>query len=269
MLPIIKREGRKARANAIVNQLNKRNYDVIIFQEIFHKHSRKIITEGLKATYPHNTPILNKKFVTIKTNGGVMIFSRHPIKTIHEIKYSERTGIDRMSRKGALMTEINFNGKLVQVIGTHLQAFGEQPIMYAQYEQLASALLDRYKKEGVPQLICGDFNTIKVIPPTLPDDISQTFIARLARYDYLLSTLRALDGELDGDQQFTMDRPYNDLCVSRKEYRLLLDYAFLRPNGLIGYSIKRKVQIIRQRWSPEHEDLSDHFGLEAVLTFKD
>jgi len=268
MLPIIKHNAKSTRAHAIVEQLNKRNYDVVIFQELFHRNSRKIITEVLIAKYPYNTPVLNKKSIAFKTNGGVMIFSKYPIKEIHELRYSDRTGIDRMSRKGALMAEIDVNGKLVQVVGTHLQAFGVQSIMYSQYKELASGLLDPYTKAGVPQLICGDFNTLKSLPPKLPVGISQSFVDRLARYQVLVETLRATDGDLEGKQQYTMDRPYNDLCVSRKEYRLLLDYAFLRPNGLTSYSIKRRVQIIRQRWSLEHEDLSDHFALEAVLLWR-
>lgn len=266
MLPIIKSNSKPVRAKAIINQLNLRDYDVIVFQELFQKRSRRIIRNGLVKKYPYHTPVLNKKSIAFKTNGGVMLFSKYPIKNIYEVRYSSRSGIDKMSRKGALMAELEVNGRIIQVAGTHLQAFGAQEIMYDQYRQLAS-FLDKYKKENTPQIICGDFNTIKVIPPKLPADISRSFIDRLARYAVMLETLKASDGDLSGDQQFTMDRPYNDLCTTRKEYRLLLDYVLLRPNGVTDLSVKRQVQIIKQRWSEEHEDLSDHYGLEAVIKF--
>jgi endonuclease/exonuclease/phosphatase family metal-dependent hydrolase len=267
MLPnVTKGNSRATRAKAIVDQLNTRNYDVIVFQELFHKRARKIVTKGLTQKYPYHTPVLNKKSLAFKTNGGVMIFSKHTISGCHQIRFQSRTGFDRMSRKGAILADISFNNKEIQVAGTHLQAFGAQEIMYNQYNQINGELLLPNYKSGVPQFICGDFNTLKSLPPKLPDNVSQTFVDRLARYQVMLQTLQAADGDLTGEQQFTMDRPYNDLCVTRKEYRLLLDYILLRSDRPQPYSIQRKVQIIRQRWSPEHQDLSDHFAVEAIVT---
>lgn len=267
MLPrLVKRNGKAKRARAIVEQLKQRQYDVIVFQELFRRRSRKIITKGLAEQYPHRTPVLNSQAISLKTNGGVVILSKYPIREVHQIKYRERKGWDRMSRKGALMAEIDVRGKIIQVAGTHLQAFGEQAILYSQYHQLAEELLKPHAKAGVPQLACGDFNTLKSMPPKLPENITQDFIDRLPRYHYMLNTLDATDGELNGEQQFTMDRPYNDLCLTRKDVRLLLDYILLRPNGMKDISIQRMVKIMRQQWDKEHRDLSDHFGLEAVLT---
>ncbi|HRI79908.1 MAG TPA: endonuclease/exonuclease/phosphatase family protein, partial [Cyclobacteriaceae bacterium] len=204
MLPsIVKGGGKAKRSEAIVNQLNARNYDVIVFQEIFNKRSRKIITRGLLENYPHRTPVLNRKTLALKSNGGVMIFSKHPIREMHEIRYSKRTGYDRLARKGALLAEIEYKHNTIQVAGTHLQAFGAQEIMYSQYKQLIDELLKPHTKKGVPQFVCGDFNTLKSIPPELPTTITQEFINRLPRYPIMLHTLDAHDGDLAGDQQFT------------------------------------------------------------------
>lgn len=267
MLPrFVKRNGKAKRARAIVEQIKQRQYDVVVFQELFRARSRKIITKGLAQLYPHHTPVLNAQAISLKTNGGVILFSKYPIREVHQIRYRQREGWDRISRKGALLAELDVKGKMVQVAGTHLQAFGPQEIMYSQYHQLAEELLIPHSKKGVPQLVCGDFNTLKTLPSQLPAGISQDFIDRLPRYHYMLQTLDAVDGELSGEQKFTMDRPYNDLCITRKDVRLLLDYIFLRPNGMKGISIQRKVQIMRQQWDKEHQDLSDHFGLEGVLT---
>ncbi len=267
MLPnVTKGNSRATRAKAIVEELNARDYDVVVLQEVFHRRARKIVVDGLKDKYPYRTPVLNKKTIALKTNGGVMILSRHEVVAHHQIRFKSRTGFDRMSRKGAILADISFNNKTIQVAGTHLQAFGEQEIMYSQYNQISSELLVPNQKPGVPQFICGDFNTLKSLPPKLPENISQTFVDRLARYQVLLQTLNVTDGDLSGEQQFTMDRPYNDLCVKRKEYRLLLDYILVRSDSAQAPFIKRKVQIIRQRWSPEHQDLSDHFAVEAIVS---
>ena len=54
MLPSIAKAGGKAdRAKAIVNQLNDRDYDVLVFQELFHKRSRRIISNGLAKKASH------------------------------------------------------------------------------------------------------------------------------------------------------------------------------------------------------------------------
>ena len=64
MLPSVAKAGGKAkRARAIAAQLNLRDYDVVVFQKLFHKRSRRIITNGLKENYPNHTPVLNKKFL--------------------------------------------------------------------------------------------------------------------------------------------------------------------------------------------------------------
>ncbi|MDZ4715729.1 MAG: sphingomyelin phosphodiesterase [Cytophagales bacterium] len=267
MLPVIVHPNGKAkRARAIVEQLEKNPYDVVVFQELFKKRSRRIISKGLAASYPYHTRVLNKRSIGLKTNGGVMIFSRHPIKETHQIRYSKRTGFDKLSRKGALMAEIDFHGKPVQVIGTHLQAFGDVEIMHSQYDQLYDELLGPYTKPGVAQLICGDLNTLKTVPTELPANVTQRMIDRLPRYQRMLQTLEAQDGELEGTQQYTMDRPYNDLCKSRKEFRLLLDYVLVRTTEECPLNISRRVRIMRQAWHKNHLDLSDHFGLEAVIS---
>lgn len=267
MLPrFVNSNGKVRRARAIVEQLKQRPYDVIAFQELFHARSRRIIVRGLSGHYPHHTRVLNKKMFSLKSNGGVMIFSRHPILESYQIRYAARMGFDRLSRKGAVLAEIDVRGRTVQVAGTHLQAFGEQAILYSQYQQLAEELLKPHAKAGVLQVVCGDFNTLRTVPTQIPADIPQDFVNRLPRYHYMLHTLDAIDGDLSGEQQFTMDRPYNDLCKTRKEFRLLLDYVLLRPNGINDLFIRRKVEIMRHQWDPQHRDLSDHFGLEAVLS---
>src|SRR4051794_8059891 len=60
MLPnVTKGNSRATRAKAIVNQLNARDYNVVVFQELFHKRARRIVINGLKEKYPYHTPVLN------------------------------------------------------------------------------------------------------------------------------------------------------------------------------------------------------------------
>ena len=267
MLPrLVNANGKGKRAKVIVEKLKAHHYDVVVFQELFKKRSRRIITRGLAEEFPYHTNVLNKKAISLKTNGGVMLFSRFPIKESHEIKYKDHTGFDRLSRKGALLAEMDVHGKTIQVIGTHLQAFGSAEVMCSQYKQLHDELLKPYTKPDVPQFICGDFNTIKTIPAVLPAGITQEFVNRLPRYQMMLQSLGTQDYDLLGSQQFTMDRPYNDLCTKRKEYRLLLDYVLVRSSSDISSTVMRRVKIMRHPWHKNHQDLSDHFAVEAVVS---
>jgi endonuclease/exonuclease/phosphatase family metal-dependent hydrolase len=266
MLPRgINHNGKAKRAKIIAEQLKYSPYDVVVFQELFYRRSRRIIAKELQSEFPAQTNVLNKKSIALKTNGGVMIFSRHPIEEIKEIRFKNRSGPDRLSRKGAMLAAIDVNGNKVQIIGTHLQAFGMQETMYSQYQQLYDELLKPNEKKGIPQFICGDFNTIKELPKNLPANLPKNFAQRIARYETMLQKLQASDGDLDGEHQFTMDRPNNDLCEKRKEFRLLLDYFLFRPMTSNLFIAKRKVQIIRYPWRTGNQDLSDHFALEAVV----
>ena len=114
MLPrLVNNNGKAKRARVIVDQLRQKDYDVIVFQELFRKQGQRIILKGLAEKYKYQTPILNKKTISLKTNGGVILLSKHPIREVHQIRYKQRTGFDRLSRKGALLAEIDFHALIV------------------------------------------------------------------------------------------------------------------------------------------------------------
>jgi endonuclease/exonuclease/phosphatase family metal-dependent hydrolase len=256
--------GKTKRARAIAELLHQERHDVVVFQEAFKRRSRRILRRELKGSFPFQTNVLNKKVVSIKVSGGVMIFSRHPIDSVHEIRYTKRTGYDKLSRKGAVLAEINFRGKAIQVVGTHLQAFGTDDILISQFSQMRKELLDPHARFGVPQFLLGDFNTRKV--PPVPSGMSGDSPMPQTRYTTMLQTLQAEDGELAGELQYTMDRPNNDLTERSRNARLVLDYILVRPADF-PLSIHRRVRIFRKQWHKDHQDLSDHFGLEAVVVF--
>lgn len=256
--------GKAKRARAIASILNEQNHDVVVFQEAFKRRSRRILRRELRNVFPYRTNVLNKKTLSIKTNGGVMIFSRHPIDSVHEIRFTKRTGYDKFARKGAMLVSINFRGKNIQVLGTHLQAFGTDDILISQYNQMRRQLLDPHQRTGVPQFLVGDFNTRK--SPQVSPGLSGDAPMPQTRYTAMLQNLEAEDGELEGPQQYSMDRPFNDLCTRRKEARLLLDYVLVRP-AESHLQINREIKIFRKAWNKDHQDLSDHFALEALITF--
>jgi len=132
MLPSFLGRGTASRAEAIGNLLASSDYDVIVFQEAFDATSRKIISRLLQPAFLFEAGPANQKPFSFKTNSGIWIFSKYPIRNSASIIFKTRMGIDAFSRKGALLAEIEVRGQRVQIIGTHLQNAGGDWLRHSQ-----------------------------------------------------------------------------------------------------------------------------------------
>ncbi len=253
MLPsIVTVKGKEARAIAIGKTLRDSDYDVIVFQEAFQRKARKRIFNQLKERFPYQTGPANQKLISCKTNSGIWIFSKHPIMEAHSIIFKNRSGVDALSRKGALIAEIMVDKTHIQIAGTHLQNSGHAWIRQSQCVEFYNRLLKPFYREGVPQIVCGDFNINR---------------EKEEEYNFMLQTLRATDGELNGAQQHTYDRSQNDLHVEQGDKKDLIDYILIRDQENQFASTSRQIKMIRENWASDHNDLSDHFALEAEIKF--
>jgi endonuclease/exonuclease/phosphatase family metal-dependent hydrolase len=150
------------RAKLIPAKLMEENADVIIFQEAYDGLSIRIIKRKIKATYPFCMGTKNRKAISYKRAGGIIMFSKYPMKELESIKYSQCKGyIDCSASKGAMIVEVDHPAGKIQVLGTHIQAGGTKEIKESQFNE-SGFLLKKYEKEGVPQFACGDFNTKRI-----------------------------------------------------------------------------------------------------------
>ena len=253
MLPGVISNLNGRRAEAIGKWLAASDYDIVVFQEAFCPLARRKIRRLLETRFPYQAGPANQKLFSFKTNSGLWIFSTHPILSSQSIIFKNRHGWDALSRKGALMVEINVNGASAQIAATHLQNSGGAWLRHAQCVEFYERLLKPNKKDCTPQLLCGDFNINK----NSSED----------SYHFMLTTLDASDGDLTGDNKFTYDRLNNDLHVEKGTGRDLIDYILLRKNGAWIDSPHRQIKVIKNRWHAHHEDLSDHYALEAEIHF--
>lgn len=249
MLPAFLGTGKKPRAEVIGQLLASSDYDVIVFQEAFHGSARNTISRLLQPAFPFQAGPANQKAFSLKTNSGIWIFSKHPIAETHAIIFESRRGVDAFARKGALLVEILVDGQPVQVIGTHLQNDGGEWLRLSQCVELYNRLLNKYERLDVPQIICGDFNI----------DRNKS----VGGYRYMLDVLNANDGVTLGAQAFSYDRAINDLTTESGAEQDLIDYVFTRQT--IASPGERRIRVFRHRWKHGHQDLSDHFALEAVV----
>lgn len=250
MLPkIVVQRGKRERAHAIVDTLKKSDFDVVVFQEAFLPSSRNIISEGLKEIFPYQYGPANAEGITLRTNSGVWILSKTEMKLLNTVQFKNCTGNDCWARKGAMLLEGVYNNKPFQILGTHLQADGFDRIREKQMDQIYTELLAEYKREGVPQVICGDMNTEKEMQE---------------HYCAMLDCLDAQDGEITGVEKCSYDGMTNPIAQSfGATKKSNLDYILVRNNGTKMKATKRFVSIMKKG----KKFLSDHYGIICELKF--
>ena len=253
--PLATFTGKPRRAKRIGDLLRNSDFDIIVFQEAFHGAARRKIWRRVRDNFPHKLGPANKRWHSFKTNSGIWIVSKIPLENLAELDFDYCDGVDCWARKGALIAEGEFNGQTFQLLGTHLEAGGDKAMKVTQYEQLDSTL-KAVRKNGVPQIAAGDFNTHKFNDPT--------------QYAKLMRSLEGFeDGELLSEQKFTSDSYVNDIKIKRgdKKKQRVIDYIFYNPNG-VKTKIKRYVRMPRWQWCKDRKDLSDHFAVEAQVLFQ-
>jgi sphingomyelin phosphodiesterase len=119
-----------------------RGYDVVILNELFNDSASEHLLEVLSAEYPYQTSVLARDsaadpacasndcwtsseggFVSGRPeDGGVAIVSKWPIQERRQYVFQATCDIDALSSKGFVYVRLDMNGKMVHVIGTHLEA---------------------------------------------------------------------------------------------------------------------------------------------------
>ncbi len=238
--------GKRKRAKHIGNMLPQMDYDIIVFQEAFHPRARRHIYKRMKSDYPYKIGPLNRgRFTPAVSNGGIWILSKTPIEKIGSCNFKSCDRDDCFARKGGLLVSLDWKGQEVQILGTHLEAGGPDMIYYEQYQELNS-LLESHKKEGVPQILCGDFNTSY----------------KSKKYKQMMATLLAKNGPFEGELQYTID-DQND--IRNSDSNGYIDYIFYKANGTPAKDIKRRVVFFTEPWGKTQKFLSDHNGVEMIV----
>ncbi len=240
-----------SRAKSIVDILKNSDYQVIAFQEAFSYHCRKTLSKNLADAYPYQYGPANKNITPFRTNSGLWIVSKIPLKMLGEIQFSKSGGFDMIARKGAVLFEGNYKNTKFQLLTTHLQADFTDEVRQQQCTEIKEKLLNQWSNPEIPQFICGDFNI----------DISDGH-----NYTKLLQTLDAENGELTGNIHVTYDEIDNNLARKAKGSRKLIDYVLVRNAEFIE-KIERKVQTFFSHVGGQESNLSDHYAMEFEVSF--
>jgi len=243
------------RADAIVEVLQNSKYDIIVFQEAFHKRASRKIWKGISAQYPFQYGPVKGSF--LRFGSGIWMVSTLEIHNVQNIGFKEckKGSADCRARKGALFVEVEKRGKKFQIIGTHVQAReGEeyQKVRNTQFIQIAKELIEPNADENVPIIVAGDLNTA---------------MAKTKDYQNMLVVLGVENGELDGPFQFTADGKLNDLIKDETRPGKLIDYILINPRKGELKRIVREIVVYKRRWRKRNEDISDHFAIKADIYY--
>lgn len=247
---------KKARAEGIIEELNKTNYNIIVFQEAFHAPSRRRLWKGLKDKFPYQYGPANMIAISFKTNSGIWILSDRPLEEVGEIAYDDCEGDGCLARKGVLMVEGEHQGHRFQVLGTHNNG---GKVNDNQFAQLREEMLEPYRKDGVPQLICGDFNTKKYSPNNQWQLMMNQFDADTTLYQY--------------DDR---SKDHKQTLVIESVYTRMPDFIFVRTNDCNNLKVNRIstvsfgptwVQGPSKKVFGETVGYSDHYPVQISLQF--
>lgn len=252
MLPKpIKWSMQEERAKTIINEISKRNNDVVVLQEAFDWKFQAQLRMKLRKQYPYQF-YLGRKFVSFTVYGsGVYYLSKYPFKNVKNIFFNDCGMADCLASKGTALLEFKFGNKNIQIASTHMQAGGQPKYVQVRSRQLSQIknMFQNVHRAGVPQFLIGDLN----IDGLLDEEY-------LRALDYLEMSSTPLEGELPYSNGFPT------LCYSKPgdDNRQWLDHVFVRGNGSVS---EKKVIPFYGKFRNRTCALSDHHGVEAVLNF--
>ncbi len=247
MLPhVIYQKSKKAkRARSIVEELLRRDDDIIVFQEAFKRKIRRILRHGLSEKFAYEYGPANRKWLSLKTNSGIWVLSNQPLTQKGTVKFDQCDSWDCYARKGAILLEGKHQGHKFQIVGTHTNG-NPAPINRHQFQMIYDGLLKPFQEDGVPQIIAGDMNCSASNPTDYQD---------------MLRILDAEDTPLHGQRRH-----------SNWQQTTIIDYILLRRNGAAIQQLHKEITLIGKDWDPTVENrntgknglgLSDHFPLEV------
>lgn len=284
MLPTsVKNVHQDARVQSIAN--NIRDYDVIVFSEAFDDDMRNIIKNDLNTSHPFSSCILgihegcNEGDREFCQDGGVIIFSKHPIVEQAEVLYyktdcdmskwaalwadrPECWGSDCKARKGAKYIKIEKEGIFFHIFGSHAQAtYNDRPFeTYRKARELQFRILHHFiKQQNIPS----------VDPVLIAGDLNVDMIGKPDEYENMLSILEARFSD-NIDKTYTFD-PINN-CLAESGNAEYLDYILFKtnhrnPQNSAIRTLKLKSDQSYISKGKNCNDLSDHYALEGEFIF--
>lgn len=236
------------RVDSIGVYLMRTDADVLVLQELFHRKTRKQLIKTLSKKYPEHTHVGPTSFFGISS--GVMIFSKHQIIDESHLSFKKSKGIDGIAKKGGVAAIINFFGKKIKIIGTHLQAGGGDKgdrVRRFQFKRLTNLFVN---KKVDATIYAGDFNTKQ----------------NSEEFDILLHALDCENDELTGKRKNTANFSDHDLFEAEGTPEWI-DFILLTKESK-GFYSKTFIDAPFCLIDGTSSRISDHNPIRSVISFK-
>ncbi|MFT5594839.1 MAG: endonuclease/exonuclease/phosphatase family metal-dependent hydrolase [Oceanicoccus sp.] len=252
LLPGIEAKNTGNRLDTIASYM--KNYDVVVFQEVFDPILTARFRRNVAKEYPYLTEI-PWKFGKILT-GGSFIASRWPIEAQDAVVYDACRADGCLAGKGVNYAKIRKGSHAYHVFGTHTHAYTGADDIAVRFAQLAQfkALIDSKNiPYAEPVIMAGDFNVDKLHFPQEHADF--------------LSLFDATEPEAAGEYPHSYAGPVN--VYADDEYIEYLDYILYSNAHLAPYDSNNALltprSITAEHWGSW--DLSDHYPVKAEFSF--
>ena len=251
--PIVPVAGRMTRTEKIIEVLNESDYDLMVFQEAFHRKAVGKLKAGIQQKFPYQYGPFFETKKAFRTSSGVLICSKFPLEILDSVLFQAKNGIDKMANKGAVIVLGMKNGKAFQVITSHMQSDPQNDAVRAAQFTAMKKMADKHTKNNTPQIFAGDFNTERT---------------NTAAYLEMQTILSAKDGLLSSLLTDTYDGKTNKIARGTwKAASTNFNYILLKENNAKIFSVKRNLKAFKRKWKKGNEDLSDHYALDCVIIF--
>lgn len=290
MLPSPLGTAKEERAEEFVKKIRKKPvYDIIGLQEIFAEEIRDYLTRHLQENYPY---IVGKSGSPnpLNQDSGLFFASKFPIlrHTFQEFNDKSLLTPDKIADKGILATRFEFgpaadaaDATILRVFLTHLQSreseFKTREKQLAQLRRFIAQSTTPGKKRKNPAkcytILLGDFNVI--------GDNGEEYKKMLDLLDYPIDLCREKNPKQkcytwNSQKNLFLKNVYkDDKDMQRLDYIFTYDhipYAHKQHETVkLGKVVCHSCGIFKPKSSgnpgefPGKWDLSDHYGIEAVI----
>lgn len=254
--------------NALMDKLLTEKPDIVGLSEMFVNQIRDDFYDIVKDVYPFRLTGPATTIIDPRSNGGLMLLSRHPFSDTNEFFYDHAAGVDALSTKGILHARISVPNHPTpyDIFLTHTQdpdATGEgaeHTNVLAQIQQLNS-FIQNVRSASCPAMMMGDLNVDGT------NSIKHTqLMQRLNNATDLWQLYNP------GQPGFTFDSLGNTFLIdtipnppnARHTQGQRLDYIMMWPTEQ-WIPIYERPRVIDHR-TDSGRDMSDHYGIMSEQT---
>jgi endonuclease/exonuclease/phosphatase family metal-dependent hydrolase len=232
--------------------------DVVGLSEVWAPSEKESIRSFVDDTYPHYRQ--GPPGGTATGDGGLLLLSKHPFLTHHDVVYSATAGEDALKNKGILHVRVQplDYPSSFDIFLTHTQnpdpivSPGEDPIKVVQSQLSALEFaVTAFRNPQVPAFIMGDLNT-DANSKTAYEDL-------LSRLSQPIDMWRAAGNPSGSGGTYTAGNNFYSDDDDKPTRDQRLDYILMKPGARFVPLVETMEVVIKK--TLQGRCISDHFGL--------